>query len=284
MPAQLQSTSEGQTLVLTLSNPELRNASTPRCMPPASRHSTWPRAAPRCAAWSSPGEGACSAQAATCSACRPTAAAARGAGAKHRRPAQLDRDHPHLSQAGDCGRGRRCGRRRLFAGAGLRLHRGGRNAVFVMAYSNVALSPDGGASWSLAQRPAAPAGQRDADVRRAHRLPSACMTLGLVNRVTEPGQALTDRAGAGRAAQCARAQCAGQHQGTAERCAPQHADTSTWPASATTLSKTCTTPTAARASRPSSTKRPRATNSHPRRPTSAVGKGSRHAGDNPDVM
>ena len=63
------------------------------------------------------------------------------------------------------------------------------NAVFVMAYSNVALSPDGGASWSL-----------------AHALPRALATellmcgekiaaerlhaLGLVNRLSNPGDAL----------------------------------------------------------------------------------------------
>lgn len=64
-----------------------------------------------------------------------------------------------------------------------------RNSVFVMAYANVALSPDGGGSWSLTrQLPRATAvqllmlGERiDAD--RLHQ-------LGLVNHVTEPGQAL----------------------------------------------------------------------------------------------
>jgi len=63
------------------------------------------------------------------------------------------------------------------------------DAVFVMAYSNVALSPDGGASWSLAR--ALPrqlvsellmAGERIA-APRLH-------ALGLINRVTDPGQAL----------------------------------------------------------------------------------------------
>ena len=64
-----------------------------------------------------------------------------------------------------------------------------RDAVFLMAYSNVALSPDGGASWSL-----------------AHALPRALATellmcgekiaaerlhaLGLVNRLSNPGDAL----------------------------------------------------------------------------------------------
>jgi len=65
------------------------------------------------------------------------------------------------------------------------------DAVFVMAYSNIALSPDGGASWSLSQ--ALPrqlvselllCGERVA-ARRLHE-------LGLVNRVTPSGGALDE--------------------------------------------------------------------------------------------
>jgi enoyl-CoA hydratase/carnithine racemase len=65
------------------------------------------------------------------------------------------------------------------------------NAVFVMAYSSVALSPDGGGTWSLAQ--ALPrqlvtellmCGERIGAERLAK--------LGVVNRVTAPGAALTE--------------------------------------------------------------------------------------------
>ena len=65
-----------------------------------------------------------------------------------------------------------------------------RNAVFVMAYSSVALSPDGGGSWSLAR--ALPrqlvtellmAGER-LGAQRLH-------DLGVVNRLCDAGQALT---------------------------------------------------------------------------------------------
>jgi len=64
------------------------------------------------------------------------------------------------------------------------------NAVFVMAYSTVALSPDGGGSWSLAQ--ALPrqlateilmCGER-VGAQRLH-------DLGVVNRLVVPGQAMT---------------------------------------------------------------------------------------------
>ncbi|MBY4595250.1 oxepin-CoA hydrolase, alternative type [Ottowia caeni] len=64
------------------------------------------------------------------------------------------------------------------------------NAVFVMAYSNIALSPDGGASWSLSA--ALPrqlvtellmCGER-IDAQRLH-------ALGVVNRLSDAGEALS---------------------------------------------------------------------------------------------
>ena len=63
------------------------------------------------------------------------------------------------------------------------------NAVFVMAYSQVALSPDGGGSWALARAlPRALASEllMGAERINAQRLHS----LGLVNRVTPAGGAL----------------------------------------------------------------------------------------------
>lgn len=65
------------------------------------------------------------------------------------------------------------------------------DAVFVMAYSNVALSPDGGASWSLAQalpRQLASELLMGGERTTAQRL----HTLGLVNRVCQPGQAMSE--------------------------------------------------------------------------------------------
>jgi len=65
------------------------------------------------------------------------------------------------------------------------------NAVFVMAYSNIALSPDGGGSWSLARALPRPlvnellmCGER-LDAQRLH-------ALGVVNRVCGAGGALTE--------------------------------------------------------------------------------------------
>lgn len=72
-----------------------------------------------------------------------------------------------------------------------------RNAIFVMAYSTVALSPDGGASWHLAR--ALPRqlaaelmlGGPRMDAQRLH-------ALGVVNRLAEPGAALPEALAWGR--------------------------------------------------------------------------------------
>ncbi len=63
------------------------------------------------------------------------------------------------------------------------------NAVFVMAYSNVALSPDGGASWSLAQ--ALPRQLVNELLMCGDRVgPARLLALGVINQVTAPGNAL----------------------------------------------------------------------------------------------
>lgn len=65
------------------------------------------------------------------------------------------------------------------------------DAVFVMSYSNIALSPDGGASWHLGQKlPRALASEL---LMCASRISSARLqTLGLVNRLSGPGAALPE--------------------------------------------------------------------------------------------
>ena len=66
-----------------------------------------------------------------------------------------------------------------------------RDAVFVMAYSNIALSPDGGGSWSLSQ--ALPRQLATEILMCGGRLASPRLhALGLVNRISEPGAALAD--------------------------------------------------------------------------------------------
>ncbi len=63
------------------------------------------------------------------------------------------------------------------------------NSVFVMAYSSIALSPDGGGSWSLSRlipRQLATELLMCGERIGAERL----QQMGIVNRLTEPGQAL----------------------------------------------------------------------------------------------
>jgi enoyl-CoA hydratase/carnithine racemase len=65
-----------------------------------------------------------------------------------------------------------------------------RNAIYVMAYSGVALSPDGGSSWSLSQalpRQVATELLMCGDRMGAERLHA----LGVVNRLADPGMALS---------------------------------------------------------------------------------------------
>ncbi len=64
------------------------------------------------------------------------------------------------------------------------------NAVFVMSYSTVALSPDGGGSWSLAR--ALPRALASELLMCGERISAQRLhDLGLVNRVTSAGDALT---------------------------------------------------------------------------------------------
>ena len=64
-----------------------------------------------------------------------------------------------------------------------------RNAVFVMAYSSVALSPDGGGSWSLAQ--ALPRQLVNELLMSGERIGAQRLhELGVVNRLCDAGQAL----------------------------------------------------------------------------------------------
>lgn len=65
-----------------------------------------------------------------------------------------------------------------------------RDSVFVMAYSNMALSPDGGGTWSLTRslpRQLATEVLMCGERISAERL----YTLGVVNRLSEPGQAMS---------------------------------------------------------------------------------------------
>lgn len=65
------------------------------------------------------------------------------------------------------------------------------NAVFVMSYVNVALSPDGGGSWALAR--ALPRALANELLMLGERVPAPRLhACGLVNRLCAPGEALAE--------------------------------------------------------------------------------------------
>ncbi len=190
MPAQLLSTSEGQTLVLTLSNPGLRNAMEPSMGAACIEALNVAERSPDVRSVVITGAGGmfCSGgnlQSLQANRQQPPEVQAQRIEGLHQWIETI-RTYPKPVIAAVEG---------AAAGAGFSLALAcdmviaARDAVFLMAYSNVALSPDGGASWSLAHtlpRPLATELLMCGDKITAERLHA----LGLVNRLSNPGDAL----------------------------------------------------------------------------------------------
>ena len=190
MTAELKSTSQGQTMILTLSNPEHRNALAPE-MYAAGVEAL------------SVAEGSSDVR----SVVIVGAGSMFSAGGNLQR-LRANRDHPPSVQVQSIeGLHSWIEAIRTFpkpviaavegaaAGAGFSLALAcdfivaADNAVFVMAYSNVALSPDGGATWSLAR--ALPRQLVNELLMSGERISAARLhALGVVNQVTAPGGAL----------------------------------------------------------------------------------------------
>ncbi len=190
MPAQLLSTSEGQTLVLTLSNPGLRNAMEPSMGAACIEALNVAERSPDVRSVVITGAGGmfCSGgnlQRLQANRQQPPEVQAQSIEGLHQWIETI-RTYPKPIIAAVEG---------AAAGAGFSLALAcdmvvaARDAVFLMAYSNVALSPDGGASWSLAHalpRPLATELLMCGEKIAAERLHA----LGLVNRLSNPGDAL----------------------------------------------------------------------------------------------
>lgn len=192
MSAELQSTSQGQTLILTLHNPEFRNALGPEIYAAGVEALNVAERSPdvRSVVITGAGPWFC-------------------AGGNLQR-LQANRQLPPAVQAESIeGLHTWIEAIRLFpkpvlaavegaaAGAGFSLALAcdfvlaARDAQFVMAYSTIALSPDGGGSWSLAR--ALPRQLVTELLMFGNRISaSALQQHGLVNHVSEPGQALQD--------------------------------------------------------------------------------------------
>ena len=192
MPAELKSASQGRTMVLTLSNPEHRNALGPEMYAAGVEALIAADSNPEVRSVVIVGEGAtfCAGgnlQRLLDNRQRPREVQERSVDGLH---AWIEAIHSFPKPVIAAVEG-------AAAGAGFSLALAcdfivaADNAIFVMAYSNVALSPDGGATWSLSRSlprqlisELLMAGERISAPRLAG--------LGIVNRQTAPGGALAE--------------------------------------------------------------------------------------------
>ncbi len=190
MAAELRSTVEGRTMVLTISNPEHRNALGPEMYAAGVEALNIAETNPdvRCVVLTGEGETFCAGgnlQRLQANRQKPPEVQAQRTQQPHRWGEAI-RTFPTPVIAGVDGPA---------AGAGFSLALAcdlivaARNAVFVMAYSSVALSPDGGGSWSLAQ--ALPRQLVNELLMSGERIGAQRLhELGVVNRLCDAGQAL----------------------------------------------------------------------------------------------
>ena len=192
MPAELKSTSHGQTMVLTLSNPEYRNALGPEMYAAGVEALSVAESSPDIRTVVIQGEGDFFSAGGNLNRLlsnrsQPAEVQAQSIEGLHSWIESI-RSFPKPVIAAVEG---------AAAGAGFSLALAcdfivaAHNAVFVMAYSNIALSPDGGGSWNLAKqlpRQLATELLMCGDKVAAPRLHE----LGLLNRLAPPGTALTE--------------------------------------------------------------------------------------------
>ena len=192
MPAELKSTTQGRTMVLAISNPENRNALDPAMYAAGVEALNVAESNPEIRSVVITGEGAM-----FCA-------------GGHLQRLQANRQHPPDVQAKSIdGLHSWIDSIRTFpkpviaavegpaAGAGFSICLAcdfivaAQDAVFVMAYSNVALSPDGGATWHLSRM--LPRQTASELLMGGERIGAARLhELGVVNRVTAPGSALAE--------------------------------------------------------------------------------------------
>ena len=190
MAAELRSTVEGRTMVLTISNPEHRNALGPEMYAAGVEALNIAETNPdvRCVVLTGEGETFCAGgnlQRLQANRQKPPEVQAQSIEQLHSWVEAI-RTFPKPVIAAVEGPA---------AGAGFSLALAcdlivaARNAVFVMAYSSVALSPDGGGSWSLAQ--ALPRQLVNELLMIGERIGAQRLhELGVVNRLCDAGQAL----------------------------------------------------------------------------------------------
>ena len=190
MAAELRSTVEGRTMVLTISNPEHRNALGPEMYAAGVEALNIAETNPdvRCVVLTGEGETFCA------------GGNLQRLQANHQKPPEvqaqsIEQLHSWVEAIRTFPKPVIAAVEGPAAGAGFSLALAcdlivaARNAVFVMAYSSVALSPDGGGSWSLAQ--ALPRQLVNELLMSGERIGAQRLhELGVVNRLCDAGQAL----------------------------------------------------------------------------------------------
>ena len=195
MPAELKSTSHGQTMVLTLSNPEHRNALGPEMYAAGVEALSVAESSPDIRSVVITGEGSTFCAGGNLlrlreSRLQPAEVPAQSIEGLHNWIEAI-RTFPKPVIAAVEG---------AAAGAGFSLVLAcdmvvaARNAIFVMAYSSVGLSPDGGATWGLSR--ALPRQLATELLMMGERIGAERLqALGLVNRLADAGQALPEALG-----------------------------------------------------------------------------------------
>lgn len=192
MPAELQSTSHGQTLVLTLRHPELRNTLDPAICAAGTEALNVAERSPDVRSVVITGADGLfstgsSPQRLQALRHQGTQAQARDVELLHYWVEAI-RTHPKPVIAAVEGEARNAGFALALA---CDLLVAARNAVFAMSHIHVGLSPEGGASWSLARM--LPRALTHEILMFGERIEAARLqAMGVVNRLAEPGRALHD--------------------------------------------------------------------------------------------
>jgi len=192
MTAQLKSTSHGQTLILTLSDPAMRNALGPDMYAAGIEALNVAETNPEIRSVIITGEGSHFCAGGNLQRLQSNREKPREAQAQ-----SIEGLHSWMEAIRTCPKPVIAAVEGAAAGAGFSLALvcdmivAARDSIFVMAYSSIALSPDGGGSWSLSQ--SLPRQLASELLLLGERIGAERLhALGLVNRISESGHALTD--------------------------------------------------------------------------------------------
>ena len=192
MTEQLKSTSQGQTLILTLSNPTMRNALGPHMYAAGVEALSVAESNPEIRSVIITGEGAN-----FCAGGNLQRLLANRDVPREVQAQSIENLHSWMETIRTFPKPIIAAVEGAAAGAGFSLALmcdlivAARDSIFVMAYSNIALSPDGGGSWSLAR--ALPKQLASELLLLGERIGAPRLhELGVVNRVADSGQALQE--------------------------------------------------------------------------------------------